>query len=258
MGALLIAVSQGRPVLADIAECAPGDPTVYNIFVDEVRPFDNSAPSNAEKQVRDALNMALSSSLVTLAASTGEQLRQNLCPGRYPMTSDFAKRGILDPLDNGRVVLELWGTMQQSGSHIQASFNLVVIPAQLHYVAMHEPPRGLLEIRRDVDIGSAHRLSPLLERNDEIKAYALIGAGLKALDLKDYLAANSYLCSGEQILTSLSKTHPDPEAQTLLAYVHDLGNKVFQDAQSGSAANTPLKLLGTDKQALRCRLQGPQ
>lgn len=252
--AIAITALAARPAMAAITNCEPDDPNAYTVFVDDVRPFDTSAPSGAEKAVKNALGLALSNSLETLPASDSGTLLRKVCQGRYPIMSDFDKR-VVRPLDDRRVVLELWATVQQAPGQIQVNFDVVVIPAQLRYLALHQRPRGLLEIRRDVSPEVAHRLSPVLERNDEIKGYALIGAGLKAHDLLQYEEANSYLCEGEATLIEAFRANPNPAAGNLLNYVHEVGNKNYLDAQSPSAGNNRLKLLGPDKKSLRCRLK---
>jgi len=236
-----------------MTQCSPVDSTVYNIFLDDIRPFDQGPAAGAEEKVRKALYLGVFNSLEILSQTTKANLKRTECTGRYPAQSDFTKEAV-DPLDNRKVVLELWGTVRDAGNNMQASLNFVVIPARLRYLALHQPPAGILEIRRNIPRSTANALFHLFERNNEIEAYAFIGAGLKALNEKDYDAANSYLCDGEAALTKSLKFNPDPTAQELLTYVHELGDKIVQDAQNDPGKNR-LKLLGPGQQSLRCRLK---
>lgn len=235
--------------VADLLRCDVPDSTVYNVFVDDIRDIDST--SSAASQTRKALSQAITSSFATPSKSIETSLNLTTCSGRFPKPSEFTAN-VVGPLDNRKVVLEVWGTVQGLGDTLQTSIRVVVIPARVRYLAVHQPPPGMLEFRHEVSVKSQDRFSPLLQNQDELRAYAEIAAGLKAVGERDYVTANSFLCGGEAKLKRAASSSADPTVQGFLAYAHSVGDQNFRDAQATDVAPNRLKLFGLAKLGMRC------
>lgn len=220
---------------------------VRHIFVDDFRFTDETGAPVSMKRVRDALLSNIKDQIDKLALQNAPNLRAVPCPGRFPQQGDFTPVR-LQSLDNRNVVVELWTQIVPSDpSHYNAELNFVVIPAYLRNL-QGASTSGLFTVRYPLTSSPAQTLA-LLRSHPELSAYAFIGAGLRAIENKDYDYASAYLCRG---LGDLQRVTPkSPDDQKLLAYADAAKRKVVADARADGAYSGVLKLAGADARCTR-------
>jgi hypothetical protein len=164
----------------------PGPRDIPKIFVDEVR-LKNSATTDARQQEKlQTLHAFLSENL---KASTGPDVSVRDCGKRFPSDPSDFDRTEFEGLGNMRVVLEVWGSLEDpvKGS---GSIGFVLVPAR-----PLAPPAVYV-------VPSANLLSSL-RQGRQMSAFAPLVLGISRYQNQDYPGAVSLLCAGAQQVNSV-------------------------------------------------------
>ena len=182
----LIAVGCGT-ACAQLTNCRdPGPPEVFKIYVDEVRATGGSAGSASVQARLQSIHKFLSENL---RASSGDNASVRDCGKRHPNDpSDFDSTEF-DGLDNLRVVLEVWGVLNDPAKG-SGSLGFALIPA--HSLA---PPAVYV-------IPSANLLNSL-RQGRQMSAFAPLVFGISQYQNRNYANAVPLLCAGTQQLNSV-------------------------------------------------------
>ena len=194
----------------------------------------------------DALLSNVKDQIEKLPLQNVPNLKAVPCPGRFPQLGDFTPARV-ESMDNRDVVMELWTEIRPADpQRSDAEFNFVVIPAFLRNLSGANTS-AVFTVRYPLTSDPGQVLA-LLRNHPELTAFALIGAGLRAIENKDYDYASAYLCRG---LTDLQRVPMTPENQRLLNYVNTAKAKVVSDARHDGAYLGPLKLAGAETRCIR-------
>ncbi|HYU26092.1 MAG TPA: hypothetical protein VEO74_12870 [Thermoanaerobaculia bacterium] len=233
---------------AQFTPCSP-PPTLglRHIFVDDFRFPDEAGAPAKMKRVRDALLSNVKDQIEKLSLQNAPNLKAVHCTGRFPQLGDFTLPR-LQSMNNRNVVMELWTEIRPSDpQHYDAEFNFVVVPAFLRNLGGANTS-ALFTVRYPLTSDPGQVLA-LLRSHPELAAYALIGAGLRAVENKDYDDASAYLCRG---LGELQRVMPKTvDDRKLLAYVDAAKARVVADAKADAGYTGVLKLAGADTRCTR-------
>ncbi|HEY3051965.1 MAG TPA: hypothetical protein VGK04_01100 [Thermoanaerobaculia bacterium] len=224
-------------VQASPKPCQPPD-AAYKIFFDPVRPFDADSPAGV-KRLRGYLATSLKRHLESLRTERPELLPVP-CAERAPESSDFDSMQV-EWLNNRKVVMELWGTIDDAGNKkYDANVNVAVIPASVVALAKAKPPAIFTLSERVAETATPDELLNIFRKYRQVSAYALIGVGLRAKEEPNgWNAAYDYLCKGRAELQPLAR----PQDQALLQYVTAQVDQVVRGAQNDPNYVGDFKLL---------------
>jgi hypothetical protein len=181
-----IAVASGT-AHAQLTNCRdPGPPEVFKIFVDQVRATGGSSNSASVQARLQSIHKFLSENL---RASSGDNASVRDCGNRHPNDSSDFDSTEFDGLDNLRVVLEVWGELDDPAKG-SGSLGFALIPA--HSIA----PPAVYVIR------SANLLSSL-RQGRQMSAFAPLVFGISQFQNRNYANAVPLLCAGTQQLNSV-------------------------------------------------------
>jgi hypothetical protein len=229
------------PVLAQYKDCRTAQlPATYHLLVDDFRFSDeNSVPADM-KLVREVLYGSVENQLEAMKLQNLPSLRTSRCTGRWPQASDFTKPRV-ESLNNRDVVMELWTEIRPSEENrFDAEFNVLLVPAMLLSLSGQNTPPLFRSAYPLTKNQRKEQLLALLRNHPELNAYALIGAGLRAVENRDYDVANAFLCRGMAELRQAPKTQ---DHDKLLKYVDAASAKVVADARRDTVYIGPLRLL---------------
>ena len=186
---VLIVSSLGSTSYAQskFANCAdPGPLDAYKIFVDEVRMAGNPA-SNVETQQK--LQSVRNFLFTNLKVSAGESASVRDCGKRFPSdTSDFDQLEF-DGLENLRVVLEVWGVLEDPARG-SGTIGLALVPAR-----PFAPPA--------VYVFPITNLLNSLRQGKQMSAFVPLVLGIRHYQNKRYADAVPLLCRGTQQLEAV-------------------------------------------------------
>jgi hypothetical protein len=235
------------PLAAQYKDCSPPQMQgSYYLFVDDFRFADETTASPDMKMLRDALHGSVKSQLESMKLQNLPTLRTTPCMGRFPQAGDFNPQRV-SSLNNRDVVMELWTVIRPTEEQrVDAEFNVILMPAFLRNLRGERTP-GLLGMTYTLTKKlRQEQLLVLLRNHPELTAYALIGAGLRAIDNKDYDYANSFLCRG---LAELQHAEKTPDNKKLFDYVDAATAQVVADAKRDGGYLGPLRLLSPGTKA---------
>lgn len=172
---------------AQLTNCKdPGPPDVFKIFVDEVRATGGSTGSARVREKVQGIHKFLSENL---KASSGDKASVRDCGKRFPSDSADFDNKEFDGLDNLRVVLEVWGMLDDpvKGS---GSLGFALVPAR-----PIAPPAVYV-------VPSANLLNSL-RQGKQMSAFAPLVLGIRQYQNKNYADAVPLLCAGTQQLNSV-------------------------------------------------------
>lgn len=219
-----------------------------HILVDDFRFSDEAGASTPMKQLRDELVDNIRGQIDAIQLMNVPSLKTTPCPGRFPQPGDFTRPRV-ESMDNRDVVMELWTEIRPSDpQHFDAEFNFVVVPAfRLNLAGVNTS--CLFTVRYPLTANQRReQILVLLRSHPELAGYALIGAGLRAVENKDYDYAAAYLCRGAGELLRVPAT---TENQKLLNYVERAKSKVISDARANNNYNGTLRLAGAETKCVR-------
>jgi hypothetical protein len=226
-----------KPVLGSPKPCQPPD-AAYKIFFDPVRPFDTDSPPGGVKRLRGYLSTSLKRHLESLRVERPELLPVP-CALRAPESSDFDSNQV-EWLNNRKVVMELWGTIDDAGKKkYDANVNVAVIPASVVTLAKSNPPVIFTLTQRVRESATPDELLDVFKEYRQVSAYALIGVGLRAKEEPNWDSAYDYLCKGKAELQPLAR----PQDQAFLQYVTVQVDQVVRGAQNDPKYVGTFKLL---------------
>jgi hypothetical protein len=186
---VLIILALGRCSYAQskFANCAdPGSPEAYKIYVDEVRTPDNRASNTQTQQKLRSVHNFL---FTNLKISAGENASVRDCGARFPSdASDFDKLEF-DGLENLRVVLEVWGVLEDPARG-SGAIGFALVPAR-----PLTPPA--------VYVVPSTNLLNSLRQGKQLSAFAPLVLGIRHYQNKRYADAVPLLCGGAQQLDAV-------------------------------------------------------
>jgi hypothetical protein len=137
--------------------------------------------------------------------------------------------------------MEVWTEIRPSEENrFDAELNVMLVPAMLLSLnGQNTPPlfRGAYPLTNDQ---RKEQLLALLRNHPELNAYALIGAGLRAVENRKYDIANAFLCRG---MAELRQAPTTADHDKLLKYIDAADTKVVADARRDTSYVGPLRLL---------------
>jgi len=232
--------------LGQFMTCDAPSGTAYFIFVDDIRPSSTSL-TKAEQRAIDTYSTGLANNLDDIATLTRSTVVRVDCTGRYPTLGDF-KRASVEQLNDRNVVMELWGTVRETGNQLQAELVLTLVPARLEELSEQPPLQGFYRLKYEL---STTFLFDLFRRSPDLKGYALISAGMRAAKQHDYDQANYFFCNGEDALKESLKAKPSAEGRALLIYAQSVSSGLVDQARREHKGR--LQLLQPGQENLRCR-----
>lgn len=172
---------------AQLTNCKdPGPPDAFKIFVDEVRATSGSTSSAKVQEKLQSIHKFLSENL---KASSEDKASVRDCGKRFPNDpSDFDSTEF-DGLDNLRVVLEVWGVLDDPARG-SGSLGFALVPAR-----PIAPPAVYVIPITD--------LLTSLRQGRQMSAFAPLVLGIRQYQNKDYAGAVPLLCAGTQQLNSI-------------------------------------------------------
>src|SRR5689334_18516094 len=172
---------------AQLTNCKdPGPPDAFKIYVDEVRATGDSASSAKVQEKLQSIHRFLAENLRT---SSGDSASVRDCGKRFPNDPSDFDGTEFDGLDNLRVVLEVWGVLEDptKGS---GSFGFALVPARPLV-----PPA--------VYVVPSTNLLTSLRQGKQMSAFAPLVLGIRQFQNKNYADAVPLLCTGTQQLNSV-------------------------------------------------------
>ena len=172
---------------AQLTNCKdPGPPDAFKIFVDEVRATSGSTGNARLQEKLQSIHKFLSENL---KSSSGDNASVRDCGKRFPNDpSDFDSTEF-DGLDNLRVVLEVWGVLDDPGNG-SGSLGFALVPAR-----PIAPPAVYV-------VPSANLLNAL-RQGKQMSAFAPLVLGMRQYQNRNYADAVPMLCAGTQQLNSV-------------------------------------------------------
>ena len=184
---LIALLASGAAASGQLTNCSdPGPPDAFKIYVDEVRVAGGSASSVKVQEKLQSVHRFLSENL---KASSGDLASVRDCGKRFPNDpSDFDSTEF-DGLDNRRVVLEVWGVLDDPAKG-SGSLGFALVPAR------PIAPPAIYVIRIDDLLTS-------LRQGKQMSAFAPLVLGIRQYQNKNYADAVPLLCAGSQQLNSI-------------------------------------------------------
>jgi hypothetical protein len=180
----LLACSMAQAQLTNCRD--PGPPEAFKIFVDEVRTAGNSAGSAKVQEKLQSIHRFLSENL---KAASGDNASVRDCGKRFPSDPSDFDGTEFDGLDNLRVVLEVWGVLDDAAKG-SGSIGFALVPAR-----PLAPPAVYV-------VPSANLLNSL-RQGKQMSAFAPLVLGIRQYQNKNYADAVLLLCTGTQQLDSV-------------------------------------------------------
>jgi hypothetical protein len=189
-----------------------------------------------------ALAWKVSCQIRALKAELGassQQFELIPCLGRKPGSESDFTRDQVSQLNAQRVVLEVWGVLQNSAgatpaSSPQALVGFAVIPLRFyeHFETNTGDMPGVYMAEFPFDIAKPETL---LEQSGDFKTYFTIGLGLKFYKEKIYNSALKSFCQAQHSLQPGGIKPTDPDKVALVDYVRKMTKTVVDDARKGPA-----------------------
>ena len=172
---------------AQLTNCKdPGPPDAFKIFVDEVRATGGSTGNASVQEKLQIMHKFLSENL---KASSGGSVTVRDCGKRFPNDpSDFDSTEF-DGLDNLRVVLEVWGVLDDPAKG-SGSLGFALVPAR-----PIAPPA--------VYVVPCANLLNSLRQGKQMSSFAPLVLGIRQYQNRNYADAVPLLCAGAQQLNSV-------------------------------------------------------
>ena len=173
---------------AQLTNCKdPGPPDAFKIFVDEVRATGGSTGSAKVQEKLQSIRKFLSENL---KASSGDNASVRDCGKRFPNDASDFDNTEFDGLDNLRVVLEVWGVLDDPAKG-SGSLGFALVPAR-----PIAPPAVYV-------VPSANLLNSL-RQGKQMSAFAPLVLGIRQYQNRNYADAVPRLCAGTQQLNAVS------------------------------------------------------
>jgi len=221
--AIALAIFACSLAQAQLTNCKdPGPPEAFKIFVDEVRtPADSSAASLKVQEKLQSIHKFL---YENLKAASGDNASVRDCGKRFPNDASDFDGTEFDGLDNLRVVLEVWGVLDDTvkGS---GSIGFALVPAR-----PLAPPAVYV-------VPSANLLNSL-RQGKQMSAFAPLVLGIRQYQNRNYSDAVLLLCAGTQHLdsvlhgqTALADASFRTRQQELMKKVREITDSAIKEAR---------------------------
>ncbi len=212
--------------------CAdPGPPEAYKIFVDEVRIPGNPVSSVKTKQKLQSIRKFLSDNL---KVSAGENASVRDCGKRFPSDASDFDEPEFDGLENLRVVLEVWGVLEDP-SRGSGTIGFALVPARPLI-----PPA--------VYVLPSDNLLNSFRQGKQMSGFAPLVLGIRHYQNKKHADAVPLLCGGahqlEAVLSgqsALGDTAFRARQQALLKKVKEITDSAIREARK--VPGSPFALL---------------
>jgi hypothetical protein len=208
--------SQAHAQLITCSSSASG--AAYKIFVDEVKTTSTTPASAAKLKDLSGLRDFVVADLRNLTDGQASILR---CDKRFPRDSSDFDDIEVNALDNQRVLLEVWGAVEDSAAS-QGSLGFVLVPAwKLTPSAVYVVPRNGASFLDQAKQGT------------ELRAFAPLVRGIRAYRNNAYDESIPLLCRGAQQLEALLQKPSQPGEAALRAAEQSLltnVGKIVSDA----------------------------
>lgn len=201
----------------------PGPPDAFKIFVDEVRATGGSSSAKVQEKLQ-SIHKFLSENL---KASSNDKASVRDCGKRFPNDpSDFDSTEF-DGLDNLRVVLEVWGVLDDPARG-SGTLGFALVPAR----PIAPPAVYVIPI---TDLLNS------LRQGRQMSAFAPLVLGIRQYQNKSYADAVPLLCAGTQQLHSILTGQAALGDSTFRARQQELMQKVKEitDTAIREARKTP-------------------
>ena len=223
--AIAVAVIGCGVAHAQLTNCKdPGPPDVFKIFVDEIRATGGPTVNARVQEKLQGIHKFLSENL---KASSGDNASVRDCGKRFPNDPSDFDRTEFDGLDNLRVVLEVWGVLDDPAKG-SGSLGFALVPARPIV-----PPAVYV-------ISSANLLNSL-RQGKQMSAFAPLVLGIRQHQNRNYADAVPLLCAGMQQLNSVFSGQSALGDGALLTRQQELMKKVKEitDSAIREARKTP-------------------
>ncbi len=210
---------------AQLTNCNdPGPPDAFKIFVDEVRA---TGTSKSNAKVQEKLQSIHKFLTENLKASSEDKASVRDCGKRFPTDPTDFDSTEFDGLDNLRVVLEVWGVLDDP-TRGSGSLGFALVPAR----PIAPPAVYIVPI---TDLLSS------LRQGRQMSAFAPLVLGIRQYQNKNYADAVPLLCSGAQQLSSISRGQSAVSDAAFRTHQQELMKKVKEitDSSIREARKTP-------------------
>ncbi len=170
----------------------PSGGRTFIVYLDEIY-HEDPAAAGAARVSMNRLKYRLDSQLDSFIEDASLRPEIILCTGRKPSGESDFNREQVDALNVQNVVLEIWGRMEGVANDQVILMGYAVIPLRFyeHFEKGSASVRGVYV--NEVGLGTGSAID-VLERNSDLRAYSLLGIGVKSLRVKQYGAALSAFC----------------------------------------------------------------
>ncbi len=196
----------------------------YKIFVDEVKTLSGTPASPTLLKSLSGLRDFLVTDLNTLTAGQASVRR---CNDRFPQDPGDFDDAELNSLDNLRVLLEVWGAVQDPVRE-RGILGFVLVPAR------PLAPPAVYVVRRD-----GRDFLAQAKRGTELRVFAPLALGIRAYQNRRYEESVPLLCQGAHELDTLLKKPASAadaplraDQQTLLTKVRTVIDDAITRARS--------------------------
>jgi hypothetical protein len=207
---------------AQLVNCSdPGPPDVFKIFIDEVRATGGSSSNFKVQERLQTIHKFLSENL---KASAAEKASVRDCGKRFPNDPSDFDNTEFNGLDNLRVVLEVWGVMDDP-TRGSGSVGFALVPAR-----PIAPPA--------VYVIPVNDLLTSFRQGKKMSAFAPLVLGIRQYQNKNYADAVPLLCAGTQQLASvltgqgaLGDTRFRARQQELIERIKEISDDAIREAR---------------------------
>jgi len=252
MMAVMLLAAPACSALGNCSDKPPGEH--YWIYFD---PLTNAATgeaiqnANLRKQFRSTLSSHFDDLNAELEQQDARLIELVECNGtRSPGDAGDFNATEIQLLDDHRVILEIWGSLNPSDG--TGSLGYVLVPR-----GRRETPTAFVHQQSLMTAGGARR-KPVFKQNPELLAYAHIVLGIRSFNNQDYGEAGSHLCKGkillEQVVDRLKNSPQNSERifvarqRRLIDEVHDLAIEAVSHASPNSALRAAMPADAADFQ----------
>jgi hypothetical protein len=215
--------------------------TGYKILLDDVVYSGPATGSVEQKLFMNRLRVKLLNDLERLKVQTQLPFTVVRCEGRRPNDAGDFRTALVDALNSRNVLLELWGNIVAGdGSGADTTIGFALIPMRFYERNSQELP-GIYQARYTTRAATSSKLLEMIGASGELRAFALVAGGSKALRERRYNEAYASLCvaakQAEQLKADGLQSYREPLSRYALRLAGDAVKKANQDpAYSGALA----------------------
>jgi hypothetical protein len=217
--------------------------TGYKILLDDVVYSGPAAGSAEQKLFMNRLRVKLLNDLEKLKVQTQLPFTIVRCEGRRPNDAGDFRTALVDALNSRNVLVELWGNIvADDGAGADTMIGFALIPMRFYERNTQDLP-GIYQARYSTRSVNSAKLLELIGASGELRAFALVAGGSKALRERRYNEAYSSLCDASLKAAQLKADGLQPHREPLSKYALRLARETVKKANADPAYTGALALV---------------